>query len=930
MDKLAGRKTLRVGNILDEFEKDRIKAQVDIVALFSSFGVELKAKGKNYLGRCPWHEDGTPSLSVDREKGLYNCFGCGESGDAFSLVEKFQGCDFKGALEFLKNHTGHYRTASVSSPHKTLEVVSTSRVIPEATRDGEETNVYEHPFFADSDSLLDAVAAWYERSLRESKEAQAYLASRGLESIELQRRFGIGFSVGNLSSAVGTEDRKVLQELGVLKADGKDFFLHCIVVPLRDGQGKTVSFYGRRLSSRKIDGSTPKHLYLKGKHQGLVNGQTVRVYPDELILTESVFDALSLVALGFENVIPLYGTGGWTEDHRTAFSDARVKRAVLGFDADDAGRKGAAALSEKLIALGIATKTIEPPQGKDWNEYLTLGGMPEAVRTLLDAAAVEGGADSDTQAVSREGRRWIFRFGDLLYRVLPSAEVFVSSLRVNIRAEVAGELFLDNCDLYSARGRASFAASLSRLAGIESARVEKDLLSIVQRLEAERDKAFEEARPRVQICAPSAGEREEAEAFLRRPTLFDDIASDMDAVGYVGEEANKLVVYLAGVTRLLEKPLSVYIQAGSASGKSFLIETVRRLLPPESVLAISSFSDQALNYMKQDDLEGKVMLLGEAIHNELVEGQIRQMQSEGELSRLVVLKDPKTGELESRQVRNRVRLSFMMSSTALYLNPENASRCLVLHTDESRAQTERILSLQREKKTFDGLMNHEHHVPRIISKHQTIGRILETLPVFNPLSPLLRFPAGRPSMRRAQDQFLTLLEAVALLRQYQKQRVEKTNPFTGASLSGIEVDLDDYTIARALFRDAVLSPNADELPSGARLLYQSIQAMAKKKAAKEGLEPREVSFIQRELRELSELGSDSIKKYLRALVDFEYLELTTGRKHGTRFSYRLRAQGPEILAGVELPETQEIARLFTKTGEAGKTGEFPSLKEACL
>ena len=347
-----------------------------------------------------------------------------------------------------------------------------------------------------------------------------------------------------------------------------------------------------------------------------------------------------------------------------------------------------------------------------------------------------------------------------------------------------------------------------------------------------------------------------------------------------------------------------------------MIETVRRLLPQEAVLAISSFSDQALNYMKQEDLEGKVMLMGEAIHNELVEGQIRQMQSEGEISRLMVAKDPKTGELESRQVRNRVRLSFMMSSTALYLNPENASRCLVLHTDESRAQTERILSLQRDRKTFDGYLNATHRVPEIVKKHQTAGRILERLPVFNPLAGALRFPVGRPTMRRAQDQFLTLLEAVAILRQFQKPRVTKTNPFTGESVEGIDVDLEDYAQARRLFREAVLLPNADELPSGARMLYQSIQGMAKKKAAKEGLGVTEVSFIQREVRELSELGLESIKKYLRALVDFEFLELISGRKNGTRFSYRLRDAENAGIAETVLPTVEELESQLPKPGKS--------------
>ena len=105
-DRLHGRKTLKVNNFLDEFEKDEIKKRVDIVDLFHHFGVKLTKKGKSYMTKCPWHNDTNPSLSVDRGKGVYNCFGCGESGDIFDLTEKMKGLDFKGALKYLKYFQG--------------------------------------------------------------------------------------------------------------------------------------------------------------------------------------------------------------------------------------------------------------------------------------------------------------------------------------------------------------------------------------------------------------------------------------------------------------------------------------------------------------------------------------------------------------------------------------------------------------------------------------------------------------------------------------------------------------------------------------------------------------------------------------------------------------------------------------------------------
>lgn len=906
VDKLAGRKTLKVTPILEEIETEGLKRSIDIVALFESFGVKLEKKGSSYMGRCPFHDDRNPSLSVNREKGVYNCFGCGEGGDAIELVRKIKGLGFRDALSYLK---GEYRTLApvpvpAAQPRPSPAPIEEPQV--SASPSSEEGN--PQPF------LLDVVAQRYAHALVESKEAKDYLERRAIPPA-VATRFGLGFSQGTLAATVGQEDHGELIRRGVLLDGGREHLSGCITVPLADGNGEVVGFYGR-----KIDGGQPAHLYLKGRHQGLMNGKAAKAYSDGLILTESVIDALSLVALGFENVIPCYGSGGFTESHRQALAEGMVRKVLVAFDADEAGKKGADILCGKLRDAGIAAAAAFPPTGKDWNDYLVAKGDPDALRTLLEkalAGATTGEAAQDGPTVTKEGKKYTFTFQEIVYRVVLANESFGSTLRANLRAEASGELFLDNCDLYSSRSRGSFATGLSRLSGFEAVRIERDLLSIVERLEKDREKALDEAAPRSEVVVPQGIEREDAIRFLSSPDLFAQIEQDMDALGYVGERVNKLVVYLTGVSRLLPRPLSIYIQAGSSSGKSYLIETVRRLLPPESVLAISSFSDQALNYMKKEDFTGKVMLLGEAIHNELVEGQIRQMQSEGELSRLVVIKDPKSGELESRQVRNSVRLAFMMSSTALYLNPENASRCLVLHTDESREQTQRILELQRQRRTFEGYSIQQSEVPRLVEKHRAAHRVLSSVPVFNPLSPFLSFPVSRPTMRRTQEQFLTLLEAVALARQYQKPRVMHKNPYSLEATQGIEVDLEDYRIAHTLFREAVLVPNANELPSGARLLYEALRAMAKKRAAEDGLGLTDISFIQRDARELTDLGSESIKKYLRALVDFEYLELVSGRRHGTRFSYRFRDDFSQDPAETYLPSIEELSSLMESQKKTG-------------
>ena len=94
-DRLAGKKTLQVGSFLDEYEKDDLKKQVDLLNLFRYFGAKPVKKGKNWVARCIFgkHEDKDPSLFIDSEKGFYNCFGCNTSGDHFTLVMTMKGCN---------------------------------------------------------------------------------------------------------------------------------------------------------------------------------------------------------------------------------------------------------------------------------------------------------------------------------------------------------------------------------------------------------------------------------------------------------------------------------------------------------------------------------------------------------------------------------------------------------------------------------------------------------------------------------------------------------------------------------------------------------------------------------------------------------------------------------------------------------------------
>jgi hypothetical protein len=479
----------------------------------------------------------------------------------------------------------------------------------------------------------------------------------------------------------------------------------------------------------------------------------------------------------------------------------------------------------------------------------------------------------------RDGLFHQFTIGSLSYRVGGVRQLFVTSLKVNIRATSNGSSYYDSLDLYAAKARTGYAQALARSFGVELARAEKDLVLILEYLERERDEALRRGNERMPVVVSEA-DREHGLELLRDPELFERIAADLSSLGYVGEDLNKVLVYLCASSRRLDDPISVLILSQSAAGKSYLVETVRRLMPPEEVVAVTSLSDQALNYI--DDLRHKFLILGEAVHGEVVEHQIREMLSGKELSRLVTVKDPETGRMQSRVVRTPVIVSSVMSGTSHAINPENASRCFVVNADESKEQTARIHEAQRQKYSIEKLRSGSGVVERIVKTHQAAQRLLRKVAIVNDFAPLLGFPTSLMRSRRDHDRFLDLIACACFLRQYQKREEHE------GSLSFIRCDLEDYRVAYEIMVKGVLASTMRELPAGAQLLYEELRTLAREEAKKQWVGTEEVALTQRQIRERTGMGHTWIRINLRQLVEYEYLSVARGGSERSKGFYRLK------------------------------------------
>jgi DNA primase len=355
--------------------KERLKREVSIQRLAEARGIKLRRVGKELIGLCPFHDDRNPSLNIDPVKNVWSCKGaCGEGGDVIRWVARTEGVSDGHAIALLKK--GY---APSSGP-----VVKQSTVpkLPCPVTLG-----------AEDRAVLLEVVKFYGETLRETVEAKRYLAKRGLQSAEMLERFQLGFSDRMLGPALpdrnrlaGAEVRGQLERLGIVRPSGHEHLRGSLVIPVMNLEGDVVQLYGRKINDNLRTG-TDYHLYLPGPMRGVWNEEAF-VASREIILCESLIDALTFWCAGHRNVTASYGVNGFTKDHRAAFERHETKRVYIAYDGDEAGNKAAVKLAAELIETGVECFRVEFPKGMDANEYaLKVTPAAKSLGVLLNRAS---------------------------------------------------------------------------------------------------------------------------------------------------------------------------------------------------------------------------------------------------------------------------------------------------------------------------------------------------------------------------------------------------------------------------------------------------------------------------------------------------------------------------------------------------------------
>ncbi|MGH9284869.1 MAG: hypothetical protein ACRD0M_04225 [Acidimicrobiales bacterium] len=265
----------------------------------------------------------------------------------------------------------------------------------------------------------------------------------------------------------------------------------------------------------------------------------------------------------------------------------------------------------------------------------------------------------------------------------------------------------------------------------------------------------------------SAEEEAAALELLKDPRLVERILADFEMAGVVGEQTNKLLGYLAAVSRKLEDPLAVMVRSSSAAGKSSLLDAVLAFVPEEDRVAYSAMTGQSLFYMGERDLAHKVLAIAEEEGAARAAYALKLLQSEGELSIASTGKDPASGRLTTHTYRVAGPVAILTTTTAAEVDEELLNRCIVLTVDENRAQTRAIHDRQRAAQTIDGLLARRGR-DAVVKVHRDAQRLLKPVLVANPFAPRLGFADERTRTRRDHVKYLSLIRAIALLHQHQR------------------------------------------------------------------------------------------------------------------------------------------------------------------
>ena len=503
---------------------------------------------------------------------------------------------------------------------------------------------------------------------------------------------------------------------------------------------------------------------------------------------------------------------------------------------------------------------------------------------------------------------------ELCYTILGGIRLEgLDRLRVTIKIEVVNRKFQhylnnpdiaalairQNLDLYSITQVEKLARLIADRLEVGVTAVSKDLSDITNELERYRLQQIEsKQQEKNKIIRPlTEAERTAAIEFLKKKNLMRATNELIGRSGIVGEELNRLIMWLIYTSRKTNKPLHIISMGSSGTGKSHLQEKVGELMPDEDVIEITALTENAFYYFDKAELGHKLILIEDldGIWSALY--PLRELQSKQRISKTVTIKD-KNGNTKTIHLKVYGPVCIAGCTTKESLYEDNANRCFLIYLDESNEQDERVMDLQR--KISAGKINLAEQ-QQAVQLLQNVQRVLQPITVINPYAEFLQIPKEVFKQRRTNAHYLAFIEVITFFKQYERE--QKVDEATGEIF--IETTIEDIQEANQLLKEILLR-KSDELNGATRNYFEELKEYI--------IKSNQSSFTSTSVRNHLRIPVSSVKRYHAALMASGLIRKVENRN--TKVHYY------EIIAQEEYNQLQ--SSIATALDEALKKVQQPN------
>jgi DNA primase len=879
-------------------EIKRIKEQLTISQVLDHYG--LKPDKNNRL-LCPFHPDKTPSLQIYPATNTYCCFssncnaGTGDAIQFIGLMEASSG-------SACNKHEALVKAASLLNGNR----VTTAQ--PAAAKLFIEAEPLEKI------AVLTKLFKYFTKAFPLPKKAVDYLESRGLD----YKQHEVGCNAGDWHHKLNEKNFIAnCEEYGLLKARPAAGFTvwakDCIIFPLKNKDHKIVSLYGRSITNN----DDSRHFYLQNR-EGLYpgyppNGGHSPAPTKKLILTESIIDAASLlqqkeIAEQY-SVLALYGTNGLTDEHLAAIAawansspnggGREGAEIILMLNADEAGEAATHKHAHTLHSIHphIRITHTSLPAGEDVNSLL----QGHDAKLLIDLAeqrkefffSIENKkseiiippALQQSKLDTRNAELLIYDNCELYFEILGGIKITgLDRMKVTLKVQHKEKLNHPqwySIDLYNQVQREQTINNVAETLELSNQQTTNTFINLITELESHRIKKIEALQPKEKTSHEiTAVQRQTAINELKKPKLLQRTGQLIQQCGIVGEEENSLIAYLIYTKRKQEIPLHVMFLGSSGSGKTYLQERISELIPEEDKLEITQITENALYYFKQEELKNKLLLIEDLDGAMTVFYPLRELQTKRRISKTVTLKDSK-GNLKTitLTVEGPVCVSGCTTKEKIY--EDNANRCILLYTDQTRDQDKRINEYQTKLSAGEVNKERENQYKELFKNMQ---RVLRPINIINPYAKYIELPEQVFKPRRTMTLLLGFIEAITFYHQYQREvkKVERSEiPAAVPGTSGqlyIEATIDDIEAAFTLLKDVLFS-KSDELAKATRSFFERLKQYL--------TDNKQESFTPQQIRKAFRIEPRTIQRYIRELKQYGLIKPVSGFKHRRGVEYNV-------------------------------------------